>query len=208
MTQISLRNETYRKMFHLLLVAAPITYSALGKWPSVIIFSAIAVIVLGADYGRRSNPLIKNIFLKLFGFVLRPHELEGNKLCGASWVALSVCLNFLLFKAEIAVTSFYILAISDALAAIVGRNFPSQPFFEKTKNGSIAFWVSAFIILITAAIHYNCGFWFYFFGFFSVTVVTLLEARPSLFRIDDNFLIPIGFSLTMTAFDLIWNYSY
>lgn len=208
MTQISLKNEAYRKLFHLLLLAAPALYYSLGKWTSVAIFASYAAIIVTLDYTRRTNPAVQNIFSKLFGFILRPHELQGNKLCGASWVALSACFNFLLFPESIAMTAFIILAISDSAAAIIGRNFPSEPFFEKTKNGSAAFFITAFAILIGCGIFYHSGFWFYFFGAFTVAVVTLVEARPSLFQIDDNFLIPIAFSLTMTIFNVMWNYSY
>ncbi len=208
MTQISLKSETYRKLLHVLLIFVPIIYMKIGKWPSVAIFAAIATIVVGLDYSRRNNPAIKTIFSKIFGLVLRPHETAGDKLCGASWVALSACITFLCFIPEVAVTAFAILAISDAAAAIVGRNFPSEPFFEKTKNGSAAFFLSAFVVLVACGIMFHSGFWFYFFGIFSLAVVTLLEARPSMFRIDDNFLIPISFAVTMTIFDVMWNYSY
>lgn len=208
MTQISLKSEACRKAFHMLLILAPILYCNLGKWLSVAIFSSIAAVVVSLDYMRRSNPAVKNLFAKLFGFILREHELNGDQLCGASWVALAACINFLVFPAEIAVTAFSILAISDASAAIIGRNFPSQPFFEKTLNGSAAFFLTGLIILVTCGILYHSHFWFYFFGLFTLTVITLIEARPSLSRIDDNFLIPIAFSLTMSIFDIMWNYSY
>lgn len=208
MAQISLKNETYRKFLHMLLVLAPVVYSYLGKWLSVVVFAAIAAIVVTLDYSRRNNPAVKNIFGKIFAPILREHEINGDKLCGASWVALAAAINFLLFPAEICVAAFLILAISDALAALVGRNFPSEPFFEKTKNGAAAFFLSALVILIFCGIHYHTSFWYYFFGLFTVAVVTLLESRPSFLNVDDNFLIPISFSVIMMIFNVMWNYSY
>jgi len=208
MTQISLASETYRKLLHLLLILVPVIYMNLGKWLSVVIFASIATVLVTLDYTRRTNPTVQNIFIKIFGFVLRPHELTGEKLCGASWVALSAAITFLFFPAEIAVTGFAILAISDAVAALVGRNFPSEAFFEKTKNGSAAFFLSALVILITCGIMFHSKFWFFFFGTFTLSVVTLLEARPSMVKVDDNFLIPISFAVTMAVFDFMWNYSY
>ncbi len=208
MAQISLRNEIYRKLFHILLVIIPLTYCSLGKWISVTIFAAAAAIVVSLDYSRRKNLVVQNIFVKLFGIILREHERNGNNLCGASWVALAATINFLFFPAEIAVAAFFILAISDASAAIIGRNFPSEPFFEKTKNGTLAFFISALIILVSCGMFYHSSFWYYFFGVFAVIIVTLLEARPSFLRIDDNFLIPIGFSTTMMIFNVMWNFSY
>jgi len=208
MNQISLKNEMYRKAMHLLLVFIPISYCLLGKWKSMTIFAAISTIVVSLDYMRRTNPAVKTIFLKIFGFVLRPHEIEENKFCGASWVAFSTCINFLLFKPEIAVTAFLILVISDAFAAIIGRNFTSQAFFEKTLYGSAAFFATGLIVLFACGGFYGVKFWFYFFGIFSLCIVTLIEARPSFFNVDDNFMIPISFSVIMTTFDIMWNYAY
>ncbi len=206
--QISLKNETYRKCLHILLILVPILYCYLGKWLGVTIFAAIAAIVVPLDYMRRNNAAVQSIFIKFFGIVLREHELSGERLCGASWVALAACVNFLFFPAEIAVPAFTILAISDAAAAIIGRNFPSRPFYEKSFNGSLAFFLSGLAVLVTCGIIYDSAFWFYFFGLFTLSVVTLIEARPNLIKIDDNFLIPISFSVTMTIFNIMWNYSY
>jgi dolichol kinase len=208
MNQISLKSELCRKGLHLLLILVPIAYCQVGKWPSVAIFAAIATIFVTLDYTRRSNPKVKEIFAKIFGFVLRLHELNGEKLCGASWVALAAFINFAVFSPEIAVTAFSILAISDAVAAIIGRNFPSQPFFEKSLNGSAAFFISGFIVLITCGLIFHSRIWFYLFGVFALAAVAIMESRPSLLKIDDNFLIPIAFSIIMTTFDIMWNYSY
>jgi dolichol kinase len=208
MNQISLKNEVYRKAFHILLILAPIAYYQLGKWLSLAIFASIATIVVSLDYARRSNPAVKTVFAKIFGIILREHELAGDKLCGASWVALAACINFLLFSPEIAVTAFSILVFSDAAAAIIGRKFPSRPFFEKTFNGAVAFFIVGLIVVVTCGALYHSRVWFYLFGLFALFSVTIIESRPSLLKVDDNFTIPIGFSVIMTTFDLMWNYSY
>ncbi len=203
-----MRNELIRKALHFLLILVPIGYSLLGKWPSLIIFAILTSIIAIPDYLRRTNPKIKTIFAKIFGIILRPHELAGDKFCGATWVGIAACLNFLLFKKEIAVTGFIILVISDALAAIVGRNYPSRPFFEKSVSGAAAFAVSGFIILISCGIIFDSRPWFYIFGLFALFCVTMFESRPSFLQVDDNFTIPIGFGVIMTFFDIIWNYTY
>jgi len=200
--------ESYRKFLHFLLIIIPIIFILLGRKTTIMILAPIAVIVVGLDYMRRNNPAIHNIFVKIFGYVLRPHELEGNKLCGASWVALGAVINFALFPKEIAVTGFLILVISDALASLVGKAVPSDKFYEKSISGSAAFFVSALAILIGCGIFYHAPFSFYLFGIFMVFCVTIIEARPSFTGIDDNFTIPIVFGVVMTFFDLLWNYSY
>lgn len=205
---MNLQHEFYRKCLHLLLLVIPMTYHFLGKWKALMIFAPVTLLVVSLDYLRRHNAKIKTIFAKIFGSILREHELDGTKLCGASFVGLATCINFLFFKAEIAITGFLILIISDALAALVGKGIPSRPFFEKSLAGSVAFFISALVILIGCGISYHSGYWFFLFGIFATFCVTMFEARPSLFSVDDNFSIPIGFSLIMTFFDLTWNYSY
>ncbi len=205
---MNLTNEICRKFLHLLLILIPIGYCQFGKWTSLLILSPVAITIISMDYLRRKNPKIKIIFAKIFRPILREHELDGEKFCGASWVFLAACVNFFLFKEEIAVTAFVILVISDALAALVGKSFPSQPFFEKSFSGSAAFFISGFVILLSCGAIFDSRIWFYLFGFFALFCVTVIEARPSLIKIDDNFTIPIAFSSIMTFFDIIWSYSY
>ena len=205
---MTLAIEGYRKFLHFLLIIIPIVFVMIGRWPTVMILAPIAILVVGLDYMRRNNPGIQNIFVKIFGYVLRPHELEGNKLCGASWVALGAVINFALFPKIIAVTGFLILVISDALASLVGKAVPSEKFYEKSFSGSAAFFISALVILISCGVAYHAPFSFYFFGVFMVFCVTIIEARPSFTGIDDNFTIPIVFGVMMSFFDILWNYSY
>jgi dolichol kinase len=203
-----MNKEIYRKAAHFLLVLVPLAYYSLGKWVSLIIFAVLTTAIVSLDYARRNNPKINEIFVKIFGPILRDHELDGTKLCGASWVALATCINFFLFKSEIAITSFLILVFSDGIAALVGKRFPIGQFFEKSFSGSMAFFVCGMIIILSCGLGFNVKAWFYIFGTFALICVTVLEARPSFTEIDDNFMIPIVFSAIMTFFDLMWNYNY
>ncbi|MBU6141042.1 MAG: hypothetical protein KGP29_05780 [Proteobacteria bacterium] len=203
---MNLANELYRKALHFLLILIPIFFCYLGKWKTLIIIAPIALIIISLDYMRRSNSKIQEIFLKMFRHILRPHEITTEKFCGASAVMLGACINFFFFKKEIAVISFVILVISDALSAIVGKAIPSKPFFEKTCAGTLAFFTSALAILIILGLNFHVSFWFYFFGIFSVACVTMVEARPSLLDIDDNLTIPLTFSCLMTGFAFMWGF--
>ncbi len=205
---MNLVEELKRKSFHILLIIFPISYCILGKWQSLAIFAPTALFVIGVDFLRQNFHKLNQIILKIFGPIMREHEKNSDNLSGLSYALLAVCINFLLFKKEVVVTSFLILAISDGLAALVGKSIRSAPFFEKSTAGSLAFFVSALIILISCGIYFDCKLWFYVFGFFATTCVTLLEARPSLIKIDDNLLIPVAFALVITFFDLAWNYNY
>ncbi|OFW80111.1 MAG: hypothetical protein A2887_01190 [Alphaproteobacteria bacterium RIFCSPLOWO2_01_FULL_40_26] len=202
---MSLTHEIYRKFLHFLLILIPVAFVVFGKWKTLLILAPLTTAIVSLDYMRRNNDKVKNIFNQIFGIILREHEIDGGKLCGASWVFLGACVNFFFFKTEIAVSGFLILVISDALSALLGKSYPSQPFFEKSLLGSLAFFVSAVVILISCGIYFDSRFWFYFFGIFCVFFVTIVEARPSFIGIDDNFTIPIIFGSLMTAFDFMWS---
>lgn len=205
---MNFKMESYRKFLHFLLIIIPIFYILFGQRITFYTLAPITIFVVFFDYLRRSNLQININFNRFFGLILREHEKTGNKLSGASFVLLGATLNFFFFKPAIAVCAFTILVISDALAALVGKAFPSRPFFEKSFNGSLAFFISAFVVLVICAIFFQMSFWFYFFGIFTVACLTIIEARPSLFKIDDNFLIPIFFAVEMSFFDILWNYNY
>lgn len=197
-------NETFRKFVHFALILIPIIYANLGKELSLKIFIPLTIIIVTTDYLRSKNPKIKNAVNKIFGLILKEHELKAEKLSGASFAALAACINFTFFKEEIAVTAFVILAICDSLAALVGKNVPSQPFFEKSRAGASAFFVSGFIVLFICGGIYDVKAWFYIFGIFSLFCVTVLESRPSFLNIDDNFVIPVAFSTILTFFSVMW----
>lgn len=204
MDQISLKNELYRKILHFCLILVPVMYMHLGQWFSVTIFCAIVAVIVPADYLRRRNATLNNIFVKMLGPILRQHELQGNKLCGASYVAIAACVTFACFKAPIAVTAFSILVISDGLAAIIGKRFESGPFFEKSIAGATGFFISGVVTIMICGSMFDVGLVFYLFALLSLAFATIVESRPSLFKIDDNLSIPLVFALNMAAFDLIW----
>lgn len=206
-------NFRYRKLFHLLIIFIPLTYLLFGKWLALALFFPATIIFVFLDFYRNHNPTVKFHFEKIFSSILKPHELQPYQFCGASFAAVAACITFLIFDKEIAVTAFVILAFADPVASIIGTRFPSEPFFEKSKNGSNAFMATSVIALLVCAILFHAHVWFYIFGVFTAIMVTLVEARPSLFdfmfkghkvTVDDNFLIPISFSVVMGVFQFMW----
>lgn len=201
---MNLAHEIYRKSLHFSLVLVPVFFCYFGRWRTLLILAPLTVLMVLLDYFRRENLTAKKAFFFLFGKLLRPYEVDGVKLCGASTLLLGGCINFLFFSKEVAVTSFLILIVSDGLSAIVGKAVVSPPFFEKTRAAAASFAVSALIILITCGIIFEVHVWFYIFGIFSVFCVSVIESRPNLLDMDDNLSIPLVFSLLMTGFGFMW----
>lgn len=203
-----MKQEIRRKIFHMLILLIPASYHFLGKWQSLVIIAPICTLVFLLDYFRSKNSKLNEFFVKFFNPILREKEKKAEILCGATYLLLATCVCFFFFKKEFVITAFVILAISDALASLVGKSIKSKEFFEKSRAGSIAFFVSALVVMISFAIILDAKLWFYFFGIITVSFVTLIEARPSFVEIDDNFSIPFSFCAFMTFFDIVINYSF
>jgi len=200
-----LAEELQRKSFHLLILLLPIIYHFLGKHTSLIIFYLLGSIIIGLDYSRRKFIKIHKFFINNFGKIMRDSEKVPSNMCGISFLFMAAIIIFTIAKKEIAIISFIILAISDSVAAIIGKSFPSDKFFEKTFNGSLAFATSALIIAVIFGIIFDAQLIYYLFALFAVFATAIIESRPSIFKIDDNFTIPCTFAFLMTLFDSMWH---
>jgi dolichol kinase len=202
---MTFQKEIYRKIFHLFLLIIPICYLKFGRTLFLTIFSLIALSVILIDYLRCNNDFVKKYALLVFKVVMRDSEIINNKMSGMSWVFASALLNFMIFSPPIAVTGFCILIFADAMAAVVGKSIKSRPFYQKSLAGSSAFFLSAILVILVCGIYFEFRLIFYFFAIFVASLLTYLEAYPSLLNIDDNFLIPIVFGVLMTLFDFMWH---
>ncbi|MFT6220242.1 MAG: dolichol kinase [Rickettsiales bacterium] len=207
--EIDYKKEVARKTFHIFtILILPIAYIFLTKKIMLMVILPLSIFIVATDYLRHKSSFINKIFYIIFGRILREADLKKSGRTGASYTAIAALLVFALCPKIIAICAFCILAISDGLAALVGKRISSKEFFEKSVAGSSAFGVSALLILTVCGILTNQEFGFYLFGVFAVFVVTILEARPSFLKVDDNFLIPVAFSTIMVLFGFVWNLSY
>jgi dolichol kinase len=136
---------------------------------------------------------------------MRDKEINQKKLSGMSWVFGGALLNFLMFDKVIAVTGFCILIFADAMAAVVGKSIKSAPFYEKSRAGSLAFFITAVLVILISGLYFECRLPFYFFAIFIAMFITFTEAYPSFFIVDDNLLIPMSFGICMTLLDFMWH---
>jgi len=88
------------------------------------------------------------------------------------------------------------MIICDTAAAIIGKSFGKHFIKNKTFEGSAAFLLSGFIVIlltpkITNAISE------YYIGFLAILLTTLVELIP--LRFDDNIIIPVFFGLVYTG---------
>lgn len=202
---MTLSREIFRKLFHLMAILIVIAFYNLGKENFAKLFIPLTIILITIDWSRFKFEIFHKMSVKIFSQIMRDKELQEKKLTGMSWLFLSASFNFALFEPIIAITGFCILIFADSTAAVVGKSFQSKPFFQKSLYGSIAFFVASILIVISIGIFFKCRPSFFFFAILVSIYITYLEAYPDLFKIDDNFLIPIAFGILMTMLNFMWH---
>ena len=193
---IDYRHEFVRKSIHLVSLSIPIIYYFISKEQALWILGPMTAAFLVTDVGRHYVPSVAQWFYKWFGWLLRRHEQDGNKkrLNGATYVLISACLCVLIFPKIITVTAFAILIISDSTSALIGRKYGKKPFFNKSREGSAAFLISAVLVVLVSPKIQGHPLEF-FIGFVGAVIGTVVESLSV--RIDDNLTIPISISAVM-----------
>jgi len=202
---MTVSREILRKLFHLLAFLIVVAFYKLGKENFAKFFIPITMLVVAIDYSRCKISILNKATSSIFSLIMRDKELHEKKLSGMSWLFLSASFNFALFEPVIAITGFCILIFADSIAAVIGKSIKSPKFFQKSLAGSIAFLVVSIAIIIAIGLIFKCRPSFFFFAILVAIYITYLEAYPALFNIDDNFLIPIAFGISMTMLNFMWH---
>ena len=200
---IDYRDELVRKLIHLFSLSIPVIYYFIPTSTSISILASLTAFAFIVDGGRFFSKSFGKLFYKLFGFLLRKHELDNNKknLTGATYVLLSALICALIFPKVIFVTAFTILIISDSMAALIGRKFGKRKFLRKSFVGTLSFFISASIVVILTPKVGNFSME-YIIGIIAAFVGAIVENISYGFA-DDNLSIPISVGFTMWALYLI-----
>lgn len=196
---INYRDELLRKTIHLFSLSIPVIYYFTTKAVAIYILVSLTVLAIVLDMSRYFLPEVGKIFYSIFGFMLRKHEVDGNKknLNGATYVLISALLCVLIFPKILFITAFTILIISDTSAALIGRKFGRHKFLAKSLEGTLAFFVSAIIvILFTPKISGSPTE--YLIGFIAAAIGAIVE-NISFGIFDDNLSIPVSVGFSMWA---------
>ena len=184
-------HEYVRKAIHLLNLVIPLSYWHIfpNKSDFLKILFGLTCLFLFIDVIRNKFPFIKIFFIKIFGKMLRNHEIKG-KFTGATWVMIASLLTISLFPKNIAILSLIFMSLGDTFAALVGRKFGKVAFFNKTFEGFLGGLLPCVII----AFYFNSlPFYVSLIGAFSAM---LIEVVP--IPIDDNLSIPVFSASAMT----------
>jgi dolichol kinase len=194
---IDYKDELLRKGIHLCSLSIPVIYYFITRELALSILVPLVIFSLVADLSRYYFPSFGNFFYKVFGFLLRDHEKDHVKknLNGATYVLIAAAITVLIFPKVIAVSAFAILIVSDISAALIGRRFGKVKFLSKSLEGTLAFFVSACIVIIFApkveglALEYLIGF--------TAAFVGAIAENISFGYADDNLTIPLSVGITM-----------
>jgi dolichol kinase len=193
---IEYKHELARKAIHLFSLSIPTIYYYISKQFALCLLVPITAAFIIVDMARYYIPFVAQWFYKWFGWLLRRHETDISKkrLNGASNVLVSALLCVLFFPKVVAINAFAILVISDTTSALIGRRFGRHHFLAKSLEGSLAFFISAILVILVAPKIDRLPME-YIIGFIAAAIGTVVEALP--IKIDDNLSIPlsVGFSL-------------
>lgn len=193
--QISMRKELQRKLIHLTSLSIPIALLWISKETALWVLGPLTVAGLVVELLRARIDAVEQCILKAFGSMLRPHETRRGKgrISGATWVLLSATLCLLIFPRTVMVTAFAVLIVSDTAAALIGRPFGRHRFLSKSVEGTLAFVISAFGVVVVSAMVFQGSDRFILAGTAAALVAALVEAVSYGARIDDNLTIPLSF---------------
>ena len=183
MNPLSFRNELLRKSIHGCNSIIAFSLYILDKADVLLIVSVCGSLIVCFDFLRIKTSSVQKIYNSIFGKVTR--DFESHRLTGASYVMIGAFFVLLLFESKICIPALLIMSFSDSAAAIIGKLYGKTKIFDKTLEGSFAFFIVSFIIVLFFIPNIDL-----LFSLIAIIVVTIVELVPK-YGLDDNLLIPI-----------------
>ena len=179
--------EIFRKIVHISSCLIAFFIFILDKNIYLPILFILTIFTIFFDYLRIKSDFVSKYYYKLFGIFTR--ESERKKLTGASFVFLGSFITALLFDKEIAFLGLLVMSFSDSFAAVIGISFGRTKLFNKSLEGSLAFFIVTFTILFL--------FEFTLFDIFIISLVATFTELFATYKYNDNVLIPLVTSMAI-----------
>ncbi len=189
-------SETLRKGIHISSLVIPLSYRYLlgyNRRLAFLLLLAAFILSLIMEFYRLWHKTFRKTFYRMFGLVLRRHELKD--FTGATYLLFAAMLSVAIFKGEIAFCALVFLSVGDTFAAVIGMNYGRRKFIgmRKSLEGSLGCFVSCLIF----------GLIFYWNQPVMIVSGSLAAAVAELVNIpvDDNVKIPIasGFAMYLSG---------
>ena len=206
--EISYKQELRRKSIHLTSLLIPITYYFVTKEIAIYILAPMTILSIIIDLSSRKKSKFRKFFKKIFGKMLRPHEYyDVFTFNGATWVLISALACVIIFPKILMITGFVILIVSDISSALIGRRYGKHKIFVgKSLEGTCAFWISSFIVILILYFIMFAPWTFLVFGLMGAFAGGWAEAISTMLKMDDNIAIPITIGFVMWGGNYLADY--
>ena len=181
--------EVYRKFIHISSSFIAILLWILGKDIFLPFIISAAIIFLIIDYLRVYIRTLEIFYFTLFGNVTRHYE--RHRFSGASWILIGAAATIFLFDEKVAIISLLVMSLSDSAAAIIGIKYGRTYLFNKSLEGSSAFFISSSIIIFSLSPA------LFIVNIIAVLISAIIEllSTPTL---NDNLFIPVATGIVLT----------
>ncbi|MEI6847892.1 MAG: diacylglycerol/polyprenol kinase family protein [Chlorobiaceae bacterium] len=196
--RLAFRYEIARKAIHLSSLSISVLYYYVNRELTLFLLVPLFSVFFLVDILKNFVEPVSAWYYNTFDAILRTHEVKREKkhLNGATFITMSALLLVFFFPKVIAIVAFSMVAVSDTLAAIVGKFFGKHRFGRKSIEGSVVFFISAIaIVIVVPGINLLIGF----VMAAAATVTEAFVVQIGSFKIDDNLTIPL-FSATVGTF--------
>ena len=162
----------------------------------VALMAGLSSVALLAEGARFLLPGANRVLMRWLKPLLR--ESERRRITGATYIALSSLVAFLLFDKPVAIAALFFLSLGDPLAALVGTHMGSmfglRRFYGKSPVGTLAFLTVA---LTAAGVLSASGVVPFHWGLVAgAAIAAIVELVPLM--VDDNVSIPLVSGAAMT----------
>ncbi len=199
--QISYKSEIKRKLLHLSSLWMVAFLYFFPYLPSVILFGSLVILGIIFEYGyhKRLRPFYF-IYKAFFGNILRSSE-RSNKfqLSGGVYVLISAFIAAVFFTKEVGCIAMTVMLISDTFAGLIGRRIGKYKITEnKTIEGTTAFVLSGFFVVISLCLIFKADAVMYIKGCTSIFFAALAELYEKRIKIDDNLMIVLVIGIILS----------
>lgn len=147
------------------------------------------VVVITVELARLFIPRFRNKIHPFFSPIMR--AAEEKKLSGVTYLLVGAGVTIYLVEKDVAIIALLLVSLSDAAAAIVGTAYGKIHLWQKSLEGSVAFFTVTGVMMILAS---DLSLEQKLAGMVSGTLVELLP-----FPVNDNLSLPIVTALAMQA---------
>ena len=183
MSILSFKQELLRKGIHACNSIIAFSLFFLDQNDVLLIVAIGTILIVVFDFLRIYTKQVQRIYNFLFKEVTR--DFESHRLTGASYVMIGALIVLSIFESRICIPALLIMSFSDSAAAIIGKKYGKTKIFNKTLEGSLAFLLTSFVIVIFFIPDID-----FTFSIIAIIASTIVELVPKS-NLDDNLLIPI-----------------